>query len=137
MRKGLAALALATTGLAPFLGGNAQASGGGGGGGGNLNLVPMEEITVPIVESDRMNGELRLKVVLEAQDAAASARLTEEMPKLREATVAAALEFARLYASGLRAVDAVQLDHDLTSAAKAADGGVARVLIVEVAADRG
>jgi hypothetical protein len=56
------------------------------------------------------------------------------MPALREKTVAAALEFARLNASGLRAVDAQRLDHDLNAALKAAEPGVSRVLIVEVAA---
>jgi hypothetical protein len=56
------------------------------------------------------------------------------MPRLREATVAAALEFARLNASGMRAVDAGRLDHDLNAALKAAEPGVSRVLIVEIAA---
>ena len=133
MRRSLATLAL-TTALVPFPGGGAQASGGGGAGTGGLNLVPMTEVVVPIIEADRVAGNMRFKLVLEAHDAATAARATAEMPELREATVAAALEFARLNASGLRAVDAERLDHDLNAALKAAEPGVSRVLIVEVAA---
>jgi len=124
-----------TTALVPFPGGGAHASGGGGGAGaGGLNLVPMEEIVVPIIEADRLAGNMRFKLVLEAHDAATAATATAKMPELRETAVATALEFARLNASGLRAVDAGQLDHDLNTALKAADPGVSRVLIVEVAA---
>lgn len=137
MRKSLAALAL-TTALVPFAGsGGAQASGGAGAGGGDsagLNLVAMEEVVVPIIEADRLAGNMRFKLVLEAHDAASAASATVKMPELREATVAAALEFARLNASGLRAVDAGRLDHDLNAALKAEAPGLARVLIVEIAA---
>lgn len=133
MRTSLAALAL-TTALVPFPGsGGAQASGGGGGGTG-LNLVPMAEVVVPIIEADRVSGNMRFKLVLETRDAAAAANATATLPALRETTVAAALEFARLNASGLRAVDAERLDHDLSAALKAADPGVSRVLLVEIAA---
>ncbi|AQR75774.1 hypothetical protein BXU08_08275 [Sphingomonas sp. LM7] len=121
--------------LLPLPGGGAHASGGGGGGGGaGLNLVPMEEVTVPIIEADRLAGNMRFKLVLEAHDAAAAATATAKMPELRETTVATALEFARLNASGLRAIDAERLDHDLNAALKAADPGVSRVLLVEIAA---
>lgn len=134
MRTSLAALAL-TTALVPFPGsGGAQASGGGGGGGAGLNLVPMEQVVVPIIEADRVSGNMRFKLVLETHDAATAASVTATMPALRERTVAAALEFARLNASGLRAVDAQRLDHDLSAAIKAADPNVSRVLLVEIAA---
>ncbi len=139
MRRGLATLAL-TMALMPLPGGGAQASGGGGGGdaagAGALNLVPMDEVIVPIIEADRVAGNMRFKLVLEAHDAVTAAGATAKMPELREATVAAALEFARLNASGLRAVDAGRLDHDLNAALKAAEPGLTRVLIVEVAAAR-
>jgi hypothetical protein len=98
--------------------------------------VPMEEIVVPIIEADRVSGRLRFKLVIEAGSDEAAAKATAELPQLRAATVAAGLEFARLNASGLRAVDAEQLDHDLTTALKNAEPGVQRVLIVEVAASR-
>jgi hypothetical protein len=134
VRRGLVTLAL-TIALVPLPGGGAQASGGGGGAStGGLNLVPMDEVVVPIIEADRLSGNMRFKLVLEAHDAATAAKATAEMPALREKTVAAALEFARLNASGLRAVDAQRLDHDLNAALKAAEPGVSRVLIVEVAA---
>lgn len=119
----------------PLPGGGAQASGGGAGGE-ELHLVPMDEVTVPIIESDRVSGALRFKLVLEAGDGDAATRMTSQLPVLRAATVAAGLEFARLNASGLRAVDAQKLDHDLTAALKAAEPGLARVLIVEVEATR-
>jgi hypothetical protein len=125
-----------TIALVPYPGGGAHASGGGGGGAGagGLNLVPMDEMVVPIIEADRVAGSMRFKLVLEAHDAATAAKATAQMPALRETTVAAALEFARLNASGLRAVDAERLDHDLSAALKAAEPGLSRVLIVEIAA---
>ncbi|TGX54184.1 hypothetical protein E5A73_08695 [Sphingomonas gei] len=136
MRKGLATLAL-TIVLVPFPGGGAQASGGGTAADAEgLNLVPMDEVIVPIIESDRVAGNMRFKLVLETKDAATAAKATAEMPALRDTTVAAALEFARLNASGLRAIDAGRLDHDLNAALKAAEPGVSKVLIVEVAAAR-
>ncbi|HVJ03282.1 MAG TPA: hypothetical protein VM662_13950, partial [Sphingomonas sp.] len=89
-----------------------------------------------IVEADRVAGALRFTLVLDAKDEAAAARMTAQLPALRATTVAAALEFARLNASGLRAVDAQQLDHDLTAALQTGEPGLSRVLIVEVAASR-
>lgn len=135
MRNSLAALAL-TTALVPFPGGGgAHASGGGGGSsGGSLNLVPMEEVTVPIIEADRVAGSMRVKLVLEASTGEVFANARAEMPRLREATIAAALEFARINASSMRAIDAGKLDHDLNAALRKAEPGLSRVLIVEVAA---
>nr|WP_218625271.1 hypothetical protein [Sphingomonas sp. dw_22] len=127
----MAALGLAAA-AAPLPAGLAQASGEGGGG--KLHLVHMEEVIVPIVDADHMAGSLRFKLVLDAGTIESEALLLRDMPMLRAATVAAGLEFARLNASGLRAVDVERLDHDLTAAIKATDPGVVRVLIVEVAA---
>ena len=132
-RSRLAALGLAAV-ATPLPGGLAQASGGGGGAGEGLHLVPMDEITVPIIDSDRMAGSLYFKLVLEAGNDEIAAQVTKDLPVLRAASVAAGLEFARLNASGLRAVDAELLDHDLTAAIKAAQPGITRVLIVEVRA---
>ena len=132
-RSKLAALGLAAV-ATPLPGGLAQASGGGGGAGEGLHLVPMDEITVPIIDADRMAGSLYFKLVLEAGNDAVAAQVTKDLPVLRAASVAAGLEFARLNASGLRAVDAELLDHDLTAAIKAAQPGITRVLIVEVRA---
>jgi hypothetical protein len=136
-KASIAAAALAVS-MMPM--GGAHASGGGSGGeaGGEsgLNLLPMDEVTVPIIDADRTAGALRFKLVLEAGNAETAARLPAELPVLRAATVAAGLEFARLNASAFRPVDAEQLDHDLTAALKAAEPGLSRVLIVEVEASR-
>lgn len=135
MRNSLAALAL-TTALVPFPGGGggAHAAGGGSGSRGSLNFVPMEEVTVPIIEADRIAGSMRVKLVLEASTGEVFANARAEMPRLREATIAAALEFARINASSMRAIDAGKLDHDLNAALRKAEPGLSRVLIVEVAA---
>jgi hypothetical protein len=130
-RKTLAALGLAAL---PLPGGGAQASGGGGAGADGLHLVPMDEVTVPIIDADRLNGALRFKLVIDAGSAETATKINGEMPELRAATIAAGLEFARLNASALRAVDAQMLDHDLTAALKVAEPGLQRVLIVEVEA---
>lgn len=94
----------------------------------------MEEVTVPIIDADRLNGSLRFKLVIDAGSAEIATRINGEIPELRAAIVSAGLEFARLNASALRAVDAQMLDHDLTAALKAAEPGLQRVLIVEVEA---
>ncbi len=133
-RETLVALGLAAL---PRPGGGAQTSGGGAAAGEGLYLVPMEEITVPIVDADRVNGALRFKLVIDAGSAEIASKLGDEMPMLRAATLAAGLEFARLNASALRAVDAQRLDHDLTAALRAAEPGLVRVLIVEVDARTG
>ncbi|QIG79671.1 hypothetical protein [Stakelama tenebrarum] len=114
----------------------ANASGDGAAGGESLHLVPMDRISVPITDGGRLDGNLRVALVLDAADEESAAQLKETMPELRAAALAASLEFARLHASGMRAVDVSLLDHDLTGALQAANHGVARVLIVEVAASR-
>ncbi len=133
-RETLMALGIAAL---PMPGGGALASGGGAGTGGGLHLVTMEEVTVPIIDADRINGVLRFKLVIDAGSAEAATKMNADMPVLRSATVAAGLEFARLNASALRAVDAQQLDHDLTAALKQAEPSLVRVLIVEVDARTG
>ena len=133
MRNSLAALAL-TTALVPFPGGGGAQASGGSSSRGSLNFVPMEEVTVPIIEADRVAGSMRVKLVLEASTGAFFAKARAEMPRLREATIAAALEFARINASSMRAIDAGKLDHDLNAALRIAEPGLSRVLIVEVAA---
>jgi hypothetical protein len=79
-------------------------------------LVAMAPIVVPIVGSDRLEGALRLKLVLEATDAAGLARLTERLPALRAVSLAGAIEFSRLYASPRTPVNAVVLRAALTAA---------------------
>jgi len=103
-------------------------------GGEGTNLVKLDPISVPIIESDRLAGALRITVVLDATDPAAAARLGDRQPEIREAAMAATLEFARLHASGFRPVNAELLDHDLKAALGSVDPGIAQVLITEVSA---
>lgn len=98
------------------------------------NFVPIEEIAVPIVGTDRIEGLLSVKLVIEAADADAAAEMAGRLPELRAASIAATLEFSRLYASAFAATNAEQLRHDLTAALRRANPAVARVLVVEVAA---
>jgi len=134
MRKGImvagAALTLAGTGAF------ATASGG------NLtiapenkpHLVPMQEISLPIVDGDKLEGALRVTLVLATPDATTARRVTEKMPHLRSAALATTLEFSRLHASPMRAVNAEMLSQDLTETLQQQEPGIARALIVNVAA---
>ena len=128
----LAALPLALPTGAALASGGAEESGGA-----VASLVTFRPIVVPIIDSDRVEGALRVEIIVEAADAEAAARMSAELPVLRASGVAAASEFARLYASGFRTVNVEQLDHDLTAAMQAADPGVKRILIVEVSAKSG
>ncbi len=101
---------------------------------GDPQLVAMGQIIVPIVGSGRLDGSMRLKLVIAATDAEALARLTERLPELRAITVAGTIEFSRLYASTQTPVNAAQLRSALKAALHAKDAGVADALIVEVSA---
>ncbi|MFZ5746644.1 MAG: hypothetical protein ACOY45_03175 [Pseudomonadota bacterium] len=120
---------------AALIASHATAFASSGGGSGGVNFVEMSKLSVPIVDADRIDGVLNVTIVLDAADAEAASRIDAEMPRLRSALTGAALDFARLSASGFRPVDAEQLAHDLTVAAHAAEPGVARVLIIEVSAE--
>lgn len=97
-------------------------------------LVPMEEISVPIVDAGRIDGVLRVSIVLEARDAAGAASLAQRMPELRAAGLGAAIEFARLHASPFTPVNVRKLSDALTPALRGVDPGIARILIVKVSA---
>lgn len=99
-------------------------------------LLPMAPLDVPIVEGDRSDGRLRLKLVLRAADGVDLERLRAEMPALRETTLAAASEFARLYATPFAPVNARLLARDMTAALRGRDVAIRSVLLVEVAAVR-
>ncbi len=134
-KQTLAMLGLVAVAVSPLPAGRALASGGGGEGEG-LHLVKMEPIAVPIVDSDRVAGTLNFQLVLEVHDAAVAEKLTEAMPNLRMAAIAGGVEFARLDASALRAVNVADLDKTLTGALKTVSPDVGRVLIVEVGASQ-
>ncbi|WP_010544743.1 hypothetical protein [Sphingomonas elodea] len=134
-KRTLAMLGLTAVALSPLPAGRAYASGGGGEGA-VPHLVTMEAIAVPIVDADRVAGTLNFKLVLEAHDAATAEKLTAALPNLRMAAIAGGVEFARLDASALRAVNAADLDKTLTTALKTVVPELDRVLIVEVGASQ-
>ena len=107
---------------------------GGGGKGGADDLISMEAIAVPIVDGATLQGTLRFSIVLEAHDAEAAARISGDLPGLRAEALFTGAEFSRLRASPFLAVDAQRLSEELTEALHARDEGIARVLLVEVAA---
>ena len=101
-----------------------------------VHLLPMAPFDVPIVEGDRADGRLRLKLVLRAADEAGIAHLRDAMPALRETTLVIASEFARLYATPFAPVDARRLARELSAALRSRDAAIRSVLLVEVAAVR-
>ena len=100
------------------------------------HLVPMTELAVPIVDGGRAAGTLRVRLVLDMADAAAAESAGSALPPLRAASLGAAMEHARLYASPMAPVNVERLAADMTAALRAADARVGRVLIVEVGASR-
>lgn len=107
---------------------------GGAGEAGDGELVTMEAIAVPIVDGAKLQGTLQFRLVLEASDGAAAERLAGNMPGLRTEALATGAEFSRLRASPFLAVDAQRLSAEMTEALRARERGIARVLLVEVAA---
>ena len=114
----------------------AAAAGDGNTGKDGAHMLAMEALTVPIIDGSRADGTLRVKLVLQMADASAVDTASTMLPPLRAASLAAALEFARLYATPMTPVDVERLAGDLTTALHRQDPTVTRVLIVEVAATR-
>jgi hypothetical protein len=101
------------------------------------HLVSIPEIEVPVLDSDRLQGRLRFEVVLDAADEAGAVRIAANVPRLRAASVAAAIEYSRLYVSGAMPVDANALAGALSTALKMTDPDVGRVLVTKVSAELG
>lgn len=99
-------------------------------------LVKLDQIDAPIVDAGRIGGVLHLTLVVETRSSATAAALAKRMPELRSASLAAAIEFARLRASPFTAVDVERLQQTLIPALKRVDPGIARVLIVRATAFR-
>lgn len=97
-------------------------------------FVPLDEVVVPIVGSTRVEGTLRVRMVVEAADAQAAAAIDARMPELRATSLAAAVEHSRLYASALAPVNAERLRSDMAEALKRANPAVGGVLVTEVSA---
>ncbi len=110
------------------------AGAGGGGDASDGDLVEMEAFAVPIIDGAKLQGTLHFRLVLEARDADAAAQLASDLPGLRAEALLAGSEFSRLRASPFLAVDARELAEEMTHALRARDDGIARVLLVEVAA---
>lgn len=101
---------------------------------GSEAFVTIPEISVPIVDAGRMDGVLRVSIVLQTHDIAAANRLSAQMPDLQAAGLSAAVEFARLYASPYTPVDVEKLSAELAPALVHGDAGVRKLLIVNVTA---
>ena len=100
----------------------------------DATFVAMPELVVPIVDGDRANGRLKIKIVLTAANVAAAARLKIAIPSLRESALASASEFARLRASPYKPVDVARLAQAMTRVLRDRNADVASVLLVEVSA---
>ncbi|MGK0492135.1 MAG: hypothetical protein ACJASD_002367 [Sphingomonas echinoides] len=99
--------------------------------------VALDPFVVPIVDSDRITGNLRLKIMIDAGDAASAEKMKLRLPVLRQAAMGSAIDFARLHASPFLPVNAELLEGNLTTAMAGPDLGHARVLITEVSATNG
>lgn len=100
----------------------------------SLAFVPMEVISVPIVDAGNVQGILYFKVVLEAKNDASAEKLSESLPLIRAQALMVGSEFSRLSASPFLAVDAQRLSKDLNRSIGENDQEIARVLLVEVTA---
>lgn len=101
------------------------------------HFVTLPEITVPVIDGERIKGRLVFDIVVDAGDAAAASRLAVAMPRLQSVALVTGIEFSRLHVSGLTTVDAEMLAHVMTLALRKEDTGIGRVLIVRVGAAAG
>lgn len=95
-------------------------------------VVDMSQVAVPIIDGDRVEGMLQVRLALNTADSAGVDQVTAALPKLRSATVVALVEFARLYASPFRAVDSDRLSRTLSDSLRKAEPAVTEVLLLEV-----
>ncbi|TDW65275.1 hypothetical protein EDF57_103458 [Novosphingobium sp. PhB55] len=101
------------------------------------SFVVMEPIDAPIVDSGRLDGVLHVSITVKTKSAANAAELAKRMPELRAASLAAAIEFARLHASPYTPVNVARLSAMMAPPIKRLDKGIEKVLIVKVSADEG
>ena len=102
-----------------------------------LHLVPLEELSVPIVDSGRIDGTLRVKFIVNAADSGTADMLSDRGPELRSLALGAATDFGRIYASGLAPVNAEILKQKTKTALQKAYPSIADVLVVQVSASAG
>ena len=97
-------------------------------------FVPLDEVVVPVVGSNRIEGTLRIRMVVAVADAASATEVSARVAELRAASVAAAVEHSRLYVSAVAPVNAEQLRSDMDIALKETSAAVGNVLLTEVSA---
>ncbi|MEN2786140.1 hypothetical protein ACFOKI_07015 [Sphingomonas qilianensis] len=124
----------AATALSTLAGGSMAAVGAPPVALGQAAFLPIDDITTPIFAPNGIEGSLSVSVTIQAGDTQRMERLRQKMPELRAALLTSTLEFARLYASGFRPVDAERLDETLSTALQRVDGDAGRVLILAVSA---
>lgn len=100
-------------------------------------VVDMTTVEVPIVDGDKVQGSLRVKLAMNAVDPAGMDTVTAGLPRLRATALVTIVEFARLYASPFRAVDNERLSRALNESIRRAEPAVGNVLLLEVAAKSG
>jgi hypothetical protein len=100
------------------------------------HLVPLDPISVPIIDGDQVRGNLNIRIVLNAGNDAGEGELVHALPQVRSTLVGATSEYARLYASPYKPVDSSRLASDLKAAIKAHHPEIGEVLLVEVSARR-
>jgi hypothetical protein len=97
-------------------------------------VVDMTTVEVPIVDGDKVQGSLRVKLAMNAIDPAGMDMVTAGLPRLRATALVTIVEFARLYASPFRAVDNERLSRSLNDALRREEPKIGNVLLLEVAA---
>jgi hypothetical protein len=100
-------------------------------------LVDMSQVAVPIIDGDRVQGMLQVRLAFNTADSAGVDQVTAALPRLRSATVVTLVEFARLHASPFRAVDSDRLSRALSDSLRKAEPAVTEVLLLEVSAKSG
>lgn len=98
------------------------------------SFVTLDAIEAPIMSPSRIEGRVQLSLVVEAKDAASADALSRDMPRLRATSLSTTLEYARLYASGFRALDVQALGSTIQGALKPQYPGIQRVLVIKAAA---
>ncbi|KPH62811.1 MULTISPECIES: flagellar basal body-associated FliL family protein [Novosphingobium] len=98
------------------------------------SFLAMDDIDAPIIDSGRIDGVLHVSIVVKTKSAESAAELAKRMPELRAASLAAAIEFARLHASPFTPVNVARLSAMMSPPIKRLDAGIEKVLIVKVSA---
>jgi hypothetical protein len=101
------------------------------------SFLVMEPIDAPIVDSGRIDGVLHLSLAVKMKSAENATELAKRMPELRAASLAAAIEFARLHASPYAPVNVARLSAMMAPPIKQLDNQVEKVLIMQVSANEG